>query len=209
MSEDDKQIKRLEAIGNIRASGFVTRYAHTSDGINTETLLEIHKQIFKKARPYMAGEYRKEPITIKGSKHQPCNWQQIPGEMKHIDTELRNKITQIIPTEWMSFISSEPSKEEKDNIDQIIEVAAWIHHRVVYIHPFVDGNGRTSRLAANLILQRMGFFGLSIKVERENKNKYCDSLAQIDDYLDYEPLKQLIYEGLIERNNGVCVEYPS
>lgn len=38
-----------------------------------------------------------------------------------------------------------------------IRYAALAHYKLVYIHPFVDGNGRTSRLLMNLILMQAGY----------------------------------------------------
>jgi hypothetical protein len=46
-----------------------------------------------------------------------------------------------------------------------------------------------------------------VKIEKENKNTYRNALAQIDRMKDYEPLKNLIYEGLADRYNGVVVKY--
>ena len=63
---------------------------------------------------------------------------------------------------------------------------------ITLVHPFRDGNGRTVRLAANLILERFGLVGISIKIEKENKNRYRSALAQIDSDEDYKPLESLI-----------------
>ncbi len=38
-----------------------------------------------------------------------------------------------------------------------IEFAAWLHERLVSIHPFIDGNGRTARLLMNLALLNAGY----------------------------------------------------
>jgi len=62
-------------------------------------------------------------------------------------------------------------------------------------------------LASNLILERYGLVGISIKVEKENKNRYQKALAQIDKFQDYEPLMELIYEDLVERYHGVAIKY--
>ena len=88
-------------------------------------------------------------------------------------------------------------------IDDIINVAAWIHHKITHVHPFRDENGRTARLATNLVLERYGLVGISIKIERENKNEYRKALSQIDNHDDYEPLVNIISRGLIDRYNGV------
>lgn len=55
-----------------------------------------------------------------------------------------------------------------------IEYAAIAHYRLVYIHPFVDGNGRTSRLLMNLRLIQAGYPPVIIKVQ--DRFKYYDAL---------------------------------
>ena len=211
MSGELERRQKLEAVGNIRASRFITRYSKTSKQIGVAPIIETHKLIFKDSSPTLAGRYRREPVTIKGSKHRPPHYEQVPGEMKYLGETIRERESLVSPIKWIHFMDETISESEKDlsNMDQIIDLAAWAHYRIVYIHPFLDGNGRTARLITNLIVQRLGFVGLSIKIERENKNKYYEALAQIDDptYNDYEPLKTLIYEGLIERYDGVVVEY--
>jgi excisionase family DNA binding protein len=46
--------------------------------------------------------------------------------------------------------------KHKDNMS-VTELAAWAHYKLVYIHPFIDGNGRTARLLMNLILIQHGY----------------------------------------------------
>jgi len=45
---------------------------------------------------------------------------------------------------------------DDDGLSAVIELAAWVHAQWVRIHPFANGNGRTARLWANLILMRYG-----------------------------------------------------
>lgn len=47
-----------------------------------------------------------------------------------------------------------------------VEFAALAHYKLVYIHPFVDGNGRTSRLLMNLILMQAGYPPITIRKEQ-------------------------------------------
>lgn len=101
----------------------------------------------------------------------------------------------------------EPNDEIFEGIEKVIHVAAWIHHKITWIHPFPNGNGRTARLSANLILERYGLMGISVKIEKENKNRYRQALSQIDKAWDYEPLCELIYEGIIDRYEGLPLRF--
>ena len=93
--------------------------------------------------------------------------------------------------------------KELKMIQKIVKAAAWIHHKITHIHPFAEGNGRTARLMANLVLERYNLIGISVKMERENKNRYLQALSQIDEVGDYKPLVSLIFEGMTDRYNGV------
>jgi Fic family protein len=55
-------------------------------------------------------------------------------------------------------------------------LAAEMHERVVSIHPFIDGNGRTSRLVMNLLLMQYGYPIANISGDRENRFRYYDVL---------------------------------
>lgn len=55
-----------------------------------------------------------------------------------------------------------------------IEYAAWTHAEFVRIHPFIDGNGRTSRLLMNYQLMSDGF--LPVSIAKENRLDYYNDL---------------------------------
>ena len=55
-----------------------------------------------------------------------------------------------------------------------IELAAFTHAEFVKIHPFVDGNGRTSRLIMNYQLMKSGF--LPISIDKKDRLKYYNAL---------------------------------
>lgn len=205
--KNEKELQLREAIGVIRASRFIRKYAHSHKLINFETICAIHKEIFKDAWPEVAGKYRTENLEITDSNHLPPHHSKVSGEIKRANIELVNRLAQLKTVESFFLDSKEMTVEVIDSVDKIIKVVAWLHHKITYIHPFREGNGRTARLASNLILERYGLVGISIKIEKENKNKYRQALAQIDKMGDYEPLEGLIYEGLIDRYNGVGMKY--
>lgn len=206
--KDKEELEKRAAIGLIHASGFVRKYARSDELINIATIREIHKQIWQDAWPEIAGEYAKEEREITGSSHHPPHHFEIKKLMEEADKELNEKIHEIgQDCRGRIYSFDEMNDELTDCIDRIISLAAWLHYVITDIHPFTEGNGRTARLVANLILERYGLVGISVKIEKENKNGYCNALSQIDTTQDYQPLKDLIYEGLADRYNGVAMKY--
>jgi len=205
--KNKEELQKREAIGIIRASRFVRKYARLNKPIDFNVVCEIHKQIFKDAWPEIAGVFRVENIEITDSKHLPCHYSKVADDVRTADLELLQKLKKLELVAGMLWSADDPKQKVLDAFENIVMVAAWLHHKITYIHPFREGNGRVARLAANLILERFGLIGISIKVEKENKRIYRQALAQIDQRNDYEPLMNLIFEGLIDRYDGVTMKY--
>ena len=75
--------------------------------------------------------------------------------------------------EFMSWLNTESTQMHP------IELAALAHYRLVYIHPFWDGNGRTSRLLMNLILMQAGYPPVIIR--KQDKHEYYKHLETAND----------------------------
>ncbi len=199
--QNEEELQKREAIGVIRASRFVRIHAKSRSPINIGTVYQIHKEIFNDAWPEIAGVLRIENLEITDSHHKPPHFIEVQAFMESVDSQFVEKLKNL--KSIRSFkLTGNPSDEEINMLENIVNTAAWIHHQITHIHPFRDGNGRTARLAANLVLERYGLVGISIKFEKENKNKYRHALQQIDKMNDYEPLMEIIYEGLLDRYNG-------
>jgi fido (protein-threonine AMPylation protein) len=207
--QNEEELQRQEAIGVIRASRFVRKFARSNDDIDMTTVCAIHKEMFHEAWPEIAGVYRTENLEITDSRHLPPHHSQVPALMDEANAAFVEKLHQLKKLDGEIMANAEVTDEISQDIDALVEAVAWIHHKITFIHPFREGNGRTARLAANLVLERYGLVGISIKVEKENKNRYRQALAQIDAMEDYEPLKNIIYEGLVDRYNGVSLKYYS
>ncbi|MBP3040091.1 Fic family protein [Bacillaceae bacterium Marseille-Q3522] len=78
---------------------------------------------------------------------------------------------------------------EKSNTN-IIELAAWTHAEFGKIHPFTDGNGRTSRLIMNYQLMRNGF--LPVSIAKENRLDYFNALEAYAVNQDLQPFADMI-----------------
>jgi Fic family protein len=96
----------------------------------------------------------------------------------------------------------------------IVELAAWFHYKLVYIHPFIDGNGRTARLLMNLILLQHGYPpAVILNVDRK---KYYRVLKEADrekysDFLNFvgrsAERSLLIYLNAIKSKNDTEDRY--
>lgn len=73
-----------------------------------------------------------------------------------------------------------------------IELAAWTHAEFVRIHPFVDGNGRTSRLLMNYQLLSQGF--LPVSIEKEDRLEYYNALEEYAVNGALQPFADLVAE---------------
>lgn len=206
--KNEKELQEREALGVIQASRFVRRYTHSHKPINIKTICDIHHEIFAQAWPEIAGNYRKEELEITDSELLLPHHTEIFGLMKKLDEDLGLKLDKLKECNGL-ILSIQTNLTDKaiSCINEVIQTTAWLHHSITAIHPFMEGNGRTARLVANLILERYGLVGISVKIEKENKNEYRKSLAQIDKYGDYGPLEEIISEGIIERYNGVSMKY--
>ncbi len=83
-----------------------------------------------------------------------------------------------------------------------IELAALLHHKLVHIHPFFDGNGRTARLVMNIILMRAGY-PLTVILKNDRK-KYYRSLQSADGG-SYKALTRFIAQA-VERSLDIYLK---
>ncbi len=97
-----------------------------------------------------------------------------------------NKVSALLD-ELIDFINKNPL--ELNNI----ELAAIFHHKLVCIHPFFDGNGRTVRLGMNLLLMRCGFPPAIIL--KNDRKKYYEALNQANNG-NYQKLMLLMCQAL-------------
>lgn len=146
--------EHLEAINHNEAIDFISDLVNKKEPLNKRNLLQIHAIILKSIDRENAGIYRKVPVLISGSNHTPSQPYLVQKLMEDY------------------FILYE---ENKNNLHPVI-LSAEMHEQLVTIHPFIDGNGRTSRLVMNLILLQNGFPIANIKGDTDSRMKYYNAL---------------------------------
>ncbi|MFZ4106865.1 Fic family protein [Flavobacterium sp.] len=146
--------EHLEAINHVEAVTYIKQLIERNFSFNERELLSVHNLILRGIIPEDAGRYRRVQVMIKGSSYTPPQPFIVPKQMEDYFI-------------WM--------EENKNKLHPVI-LAAEMHERLVTIHPFIDGNGRTSRLIMNLILLQNGYVIANIKGDYETRMKYYQSL---------------------------------
>lgn len=129
-----KKLRELtEATNHAEALERVLAHEKNHTQISEADILNIHQHILKGIDDKNAGVYRRAPVRILGSKTVLPNALKVPQLM----SELIRRLQQ----------TDQPPER----------VAAELHYKLVTIHPFIDGNGRTARLLFNRVLLSAGY----------------------------------------------------
>ena len=185
-----KSVKEhLEAINHHEAIKYLNEIIKNKENISEWQIRQIHALVLKKIDQMNAGVYRKENVLISGAEHTPPDYIHVPDKMKNLIKCYQNQ--------WKSL---HPAKR-----------GALLHIDFVEIHPFVDGNGRTSRLLQNFELMKAGFPPIVIK--KEKRLEYYNALdkahtkGQIEDFikLSAECLSESmdLYLETIKKENNI------
>ena len=124
----------LEAQGHAEAFEYMLDLADKKE-ITENDILMLHRLFYRKIDDTNAGVYRKSQVFISGSKYPLPGPDKVPQMMK----DIVQKIADI---------------REKEHP---VAAAAKAHLEFVFVHPFVDGNGRVARLIMNLVLIQSGY----------------------------------------------------
>lgn len=150
-----KSVKEhFEAINHKKAVDFIEDFVKKKEQISKEFLCRLNSLILNEIEEEEKGVYRKRKVWIEGASFVPPMPSIVPGLMDDFLIWLRKN-------------------KEKLNA---VELSAIAHEKLVFIHPFIDGNGRVARLLTSLILMKGGYPPVIIlKTERK---KYIRTLEQ-------------------------------
>jgi len=145
--------EHLEATNNAQGYDLIVRLAREQAPLNHITIQQVH-EIVTRGILESAGRYRTHNVRITGAVRSPPDWQKIIPEMDRLIQEIAH------------------------NDRTVIEMSAYLHHRFVAIHPFIDGNGRVARLLSNLYLTRNGY--PPIVLSQKKRQHYYHALREAD-----------------------------
>lgn len=173
--------EHLEAINHKEAVEYLKYLVEKNTELKERDILQLHNLILRGIDTENAGKYRNVQVMIKGSKHLPPQPYLVAKAMEGLMIWYRLNAKTLHP----------------------IILAAELSERLVTIHPFIDGNGRTSRLIMNLILLKHGYVIANIKGDDANRLNYynCLETAQV------KSNKELFYEFVAEVEREALKRY--
>ena len=171
--------EHFEAKNHDKAIDYLYEIINQDYVLRSIDILSLHGLVLRTIEDDFAGRIRNAGVRITGANFVPPN---------------ANKVSDLLD-ELIVFINENPLGLND------IELATVFHHKLVWIHPFFDGNGRTVRLAMNLLLMRKGFPPAIIL--KNDRKKYYDALNQANKG-NYQKLTLLMAQSL-ERTLNIYV----
>ena len=161
----------LEALDHYDAIRYVRELAREKTPLTEGDVRNLHRLVVQRSRPDIAGKYADlaRYVRTEIGRHQFPSPAEIPGLMGDF-------------AKWLGVAPATP------------EAAFTAHRRLVDIHPYNDGNGRTARLLMNLILIRGGY--PPVAVRPEVRPAYIRALQQAQAGHGSESFDILLYERL-------------
>ena len=152
-----RELNEFETRNILDAEMWLTTHKQR-DVLNDTFLMKLHKRMFGQVWKW-AGEYRNTERNIGVAPYQ------IPVKLKGLFDDVKF---------WL-----------ENQTFPNLEIAVRLHHRLVLIHPFPNGNGRISRLMADLLMQQLGeprlYWGDGNLTDiTELRKKYIDALHAAD-----------------------------
>jgi Fic family protein len=162
--------EHFETLNHHEAIAQLEDLVNKKDRIKAADILMIHGLVLQRIEKEFAGRYRNAGVRITGANFTP------PNALK-VDELMEDLIA------WVN---------EKNDVPVVVK-AMMFHHRMVWIHPFFDGNGRTVRLMFNLLLMNDGYPPAIIL--QQDRKKYYDALNKANQG-NYEKLMLMILQAL-------------
>jgi Fic family protein len=161
----------LEAVDHYEAIRYVREFARQTTPLTESDVRNLHKLVMQRSGPDIAGRYADlaRYVRTETGRHEFPSPAGIPALMGDFAA-------------WLRTAADTP------------ETAFLAHRRLVDIHPFNDGNGRTARLLMNLVLIRGGYPPISVRPE--DRLDYIRSLQQSQPRQGTESFNELLYRRL-------------
>lgn len=170
----------IEVAGLVRAYEYVFDHAIGSESISVYDAKSFNEQLYSLSPfPECGGRFRESNTLVLGAKFETVDYRSIPAEFLSARRELDR-----ILDDATDMTTSE-----------YIEAVVKFHHRLTVLHPFRDGNGRSTRGLANLLFVRRGL--PPVLFINSSKNLYKEALAIADKAGNFDNLFCVFFKQML------------
>src|SRR3989344_6458106 len=178
------KVLKLEVIGTRKGLLLLNRLAKENKAISPDLIKQVYKESFSEILVDGAGKFRIIQVTYSGK------------EAPHFSKIL--EMIKVLCDDAEYTIAHLPKPDEETFIERVVELLAHFQHRFVFIHPFVDYNGRTARMFTSYILMRLNLPIIEIKADTGKSRKDYITTMKKADKGDYSTLEDVISNALNE-----------
>jgi len=147
------------------------------------------------------GKYRKEPVFVNDP---------LKGETVYLPPDAKD--VNPLMTDLVNYVNT-----KENEIDPLI-IAGIFHKQAVIIHPFMDGNGRTTRLITKTLLAKLGINTFPLfsfeSYYNNNVTRYFEKVGVLGNYydivssIDFTEWLEYFTEGILDELNRVISKFP-
>lgn len=160
--------------------------------LSLDLILRIQKKVTEGLLPkFESGKLREKPVVVNDPRTRKVIY--LPPDAKEVN---------ILITDLIAFVNS-----TRNEIDPLI-LAGIFHKQMVIVHPFMDGNGRTTRLATKVLLAEMGLNTFNLfsfeNYYNQNVTRYFQTVGEFGNYyelvdkIDFTSWLEYFTEGIID-----------
>ena len=179
-----RKVLKLEVVGTRKGLLLLNRLAKENKAISPDLIKQVYKESFSEILVDGAGKFRIIQVTYSGK------------EAPHFSKIL--EMIKVLCDDAEYTIAHLPKPDEETFIERVVELLAHFQHRFVFIHPFVDYNGRTARMFTSYILMRLNLPIIEIKADTGKSRKDYITTMKKADKGDYSKLEDVISNALNE-----------
>jgi len=179
----------LEAISLDQLLRHLEKTINKNTDLSVSLLLKLHRILFDKSWPDIAGRFRDIDVRIRGVKLRPPHFSQVPPLMyQHLS--------------WIDGILKLLGPATKSNFFEIFHVSADLHFRIIDTYPFRAGNWRVARALSDYVLLKSGLFYNTINPSKRNQYQSAIENSSINDVSPLQEFLLLSYEETLQHLSG-------
>ncbi|MCQ2413129.1 MAG: ImmA/IrrE family metallo-endopeptidase [Sphaerochaetaceae bacterium] len=178
-----------ELLGHSDVYDFILSNYQEDRAISIYETTKLNRMLFSHSRfPDFGGRTRTCNTLVLGAKFETVDYSKIIDCLQSLDAEVKEL---------------EKNSQNLSNSEKIHRIAS-IHHQLTKIHPFYDGNGRTSRAFMNIQLLRYGL--CPIYIEDKDKDSYYEALKEADASNDTRILESVICSAMVKTHAEIYTD---